>query len=243
MPSIRPAQPTHRCCWTTPLHPPLPLGSASVLGTVPPCPAAQVPERFLRGVLVWGVRLGGQHGLRCPLGAATWENGVQGGCMGVLTTLGMCTPGRVPGSGVRTWWAHPSVGGKGLSLVGNIWPRTHLLGWASPHKCQPKRPSLPPQHGRGQEHAPKQLGASTQHPQLSLMDPTLPNPSSPPNPSVPPTLSTPLPAVSPAQSRHLPSSPQPRCPPPPPRLPSTIVKGLPLPLSAKLIRRWRGRIM
>lgn len=37
-----------------------------------------------------------------------------------------------------------------MSLVGNIWPRTYLLGWASPHKCPPKRLSLPPQHPRGE---------------------------------------------------------------------------------------------
>lgn len=111
VPSIWPAESPPLLLDPLLLHPLLPLGTASVLGTVPPCPVAQVPERFLRGVPVWGVKLGGQRGLRYPLGAATWENGVEG-CRGVLTTLGMCTPGRVPGSGVHTWWAHPSVRGR-----------------------------------------------------------------------------------------------------------------------------------
>lgn len=150
--------------------------------------------------ILW-VQLHGRTGWRGAGGSSPrWVCAPQGGCQALGCIHGGLTP---------------VLGGDGLSLVGNIWPRTYLLGWASPHKCQPKRLSLPPQRprGEGQEHAPPQLGASTQHPQPSLLDPTLPNVSSPPNPSVPQTLSTPLPAVSPAQSRHLPSSPQPGSPP------------------------------
>lgn len=92
-----------------------------------------------------------------------------------------------------------------------------------------------------------ELGTSTLHP--------LPNPPKPPqspNPLGP--HKSPQPPSDPALAPHYPALLHPpgwthpqAAPGPAPRWllisPSAIVTGLPLPLSAKLIRRWRGRIM
>lgn len=85
-----------------------------------------------------------------------------------------------------------------------------------------------------------ELGTSTPHP--------LPNPPKPPqSPDPLGPHKTPQPPSHPALAPHYPPPRLDTSPGPAPRRllisPSAIVTGLPLPLSAKLIRRWRGRIM
>lgn len=89
--------------------------------------------------------------------------------MGVPVTLGMCAPpgpAGLQGGCQALGWAQsrltPVVGGEGLPLVGNTWPKTCPLMWASPHKLDPKGPH--PQHprrGEEEEHSTPQLDTST----------------------------------------------------------------------------------
>lgn len=141
---------------------------------------------------------------------------------------------------------------EGLSPIGSTWPKTCLFGVGITPQVPPQGAPSPAPKAGVRECSTPQLGTSTHYPQPSPMDSPLPNPSVPPpqNPSVSPSSKSGIPLLPCPQprARHCPSSPQPHFPQPhspllPPHLPSAIVRGLPLPLSAKLIRRWRGRIM
>lgn len=179
------------------------------------------------GVSAWVGSTASQCPLRASRCLALWrmERGVCVWCVctGVPTVLGMRTPPEPAclqgGCQVLGWTYSRSPQWEGVTDV----PCRKQLVQAVPTgvvtTLQTPPQGTPSPAPEGEEHSTPQPGACTQHPQPSPTDPALPC------------------SQAPAQQPPAP------LPSPPPCLPSAIVRGLPLPLSAKLIRRWRGRIM
>lgn len=131
----------------------------------------------------------------------------RGGYTGVPITLGMCAPpgpAGLQGGCQALGWAHsrltPVVGGEGLSLVGNTWPKTCPLMWASPHKLDPKGPH--PQHPRGGRTGALYPTAGHIHNADPWTQPSQ-TPQSPPKPLIPPISNSgiPLTTMPPAHSQ------------------------------------------